>query len=317
MKPAPFRYEAPQDLNEVFALLTEHGDDAKVLAGGQSLGPLLNLRMSTPSVLVDLASIPELRRPVTVARETLRIPAMTTYREALDDPALRAAAPLLAEAIPFVGHAAIRNAGTIGGSVAHADPAAELPTCLVALGASVGVSGPAGERTVDAKDFFTGTFSTVLAGDEIVAWVDVPTARAGRGTAWMEVAPRHGDYAVIGVAAFVDLKDDQVAHAHVSLSGVADRPTLVDVSERLAQRTVPGCYAPPDAPGASDTPNRPSADPLLDALNEAARDLAAGFTLHDDLVATARYKQHLTTSLIAQTLGAAIQRAMGEGGATR
>jgi carbon-monoxide dehydrogenase medium subunit len=284
VKPAPFRYEAPTDLDEIHALLTDHGDEAKLLAGGQSLGPLLNLRMSTPSLLVDLRRVSALRQPVRVERDMLRIPALMTYREVMGEEQVRRVAPLLTQAIPYVGHQAIRNAGTIGGSVAHADPAAEVPACVVALDARIGVRGTSGERTVPAAEFFVGTFSTVLEPDEVVAWVDLPLDGGGRGAAWLEVAPRHGDYAVVGVGAVVSVEDGRVASARVCLSGVSDTPTLL-ATERLLGTV-------------------PSDDALLDLAAEGA----AGLALQDDLVASAAYKRHLVKTLTARALGLAVRR---------
>lgn len=303
MKPCPFRYESPTDVAAVHALLSEHGDEAKLLAGGQSLAPLLNLRMARPSVLVDLARVGELAQPPCVVGDSLRLWAMTTYRQVLEHPHVSSSVPLLAEAIPFIGHQAIRNTGTIGGSVAHADPAAELPTCLVALEAGIGVWGAEGQRVVPAGDFFTGTFSTVLEPLELVAWIDVPLAPAGSGAAWLEVAPRHGDYAVVGVAAVVRVEASEpraaegqeggrVAQARVCLSGVADRPAVVASVDALVGELAE-----------------------QDQLTLVADAAAAELNLHDDLVSSVAYRQHLVRDLTARALRLALRRAEQVGAA--
>jgi carbon-monoxide dehydrogenase medium subunit len=288
MKPAPFRYESPTALPDVHALLLEHGDEAKVLAGGQSLGPLLNLRMSTPSVLIDLARVPELSGGLGMSSGGLRIAAMTTYRDVLDDPRAASLAPLLVEAIPFVGHATIRNSGTIGGSVAHADPAGEMPACVVALGATINVRSADGARAVPADEFFTGTFGTIMEEGEVLASIDVPGA-PGQGSAWLEVAPRHGDYAVVGVGVVVSLAEGRMVAVRVCLSGVADRPLLVD-SEPLVGR-------------------------VHDEAEVAAfaRGLAADLRLQGDLIASAAYKRHLVRMLTARAVSTAVGRAATAG----
>jgi carbon-monoxide dehydrogenase medium subunit len=315
VKPAPFRYEAPTELEQVLGLLRQHEYEAKVLAGGQSLGPLLNLRMSTPSVLVDMARVAQLHGAPRVVERNVRIAAMTTYREVLDDAVVAKEVPLLAEAIPYVGHQAIRNAGTLGGSVAHADPAAEVPTCLVALGAQVGLVGPSGHRSVEAKDFFTGTFTTELASDEVVAWIDIPPRPRRGGSAWLEVAPRHGDYAIVGVAAVAERDDDHLVQVRVALSGVADRPTLIDLTEELSDLEI-SHGAADTSPAGSRTPTVSLHSRANALLEEAGRRIASEFRLQDDLIASVRYKQHLVDTLTARALGTAIERTVSREGAT-
>ena len=199
MKPAPFEYARPDSVDEAVALLAEHGPDAKVLAGGQSLVPLLNFRLSRPAVLVDIARIPGLDR-VSVGDDGIRIGALARQRRVERDARVRAACPLLPVMLGHVGHLQVRTRGTILGSLAHADPAAELPAAAVLLGGRLVVDGPAGRREIEAEDFFIGPFSTVLAPDELLVEVVFPVAGVQR-TAFAEVARRHGDFAIAGVAA--------------------------------------------------------------------------------------------------------------------
>ena len=200
MKPAPFVYYAPRSLPEALALLAEHGD-AKPLAGGQSLIPAMNFRLAQPAALVDLNGVPELAfvREEAEGGE-LRLGALTRHRTLETHPLVRQRAPLLAETMPHVAHPQIRTRGTVGGSLAHADPAAELPAVMTTLGARFRVQGPAGERWVAAGEFFTGLFATVLEPGELVVEIAVPALAPRTGWAFDEVARRHGDYALVGAA---------------------------------------------------------------------------------------------------------------------
>jgi len=199
MKPAPFRYARAGSLAEATALLAAEPGEAKLLAGGQSLVPLLNMRLARPAVLVDLNGVRELRGITPSPDGGLRIGALTRHTELATSAAVRERAPLLAEAARHVGHAAIRNRGTLGGSVAHADPAAELPAALVALDARLRVTGPRGARVIAAALFFRGLLATALETDEILTEVLVPAAEPGWG--FVEIARRPGDFALAGVAA--------------------------------------------------------------------------------------------------------------------
>ncbi|MGH7400469.1 MAG: FAD binding domain-containing protein, partial [Candidatus Rokuibacteriota bacterium] len=201
MKPAPFRYARAGSLAEATALLAAGPDDTKLLAGGQSLVPLLNMRLVRPAVLVDLNGLRELEGIAPTPDGGLRIGALARHAELMTSSGVRERAPLLAEAARHVGHAAIRNQGTLGGSVAHADPAAELPAALVALDARLNVTGRGGTRVIAAADFFRGLLATALAPDEILTAVDVPAQPPGWGFA--EIARRPGDFALAGVAAVV------------------------------------------------------------------------------------------------------------------
>ena len=204
MKPAPFVYHRPDTLEDALALLAEHGEEAKPLAGGQSLVPAMNFRLAQPSVLIDLNRIATLAgiEPVDGG---LRIGGMTRHRALEHSPVVARLAPLVAETMPFIAHPPIRTRGTLGGSLAHADPAAELPAVMLALGASIGVRSQAAARSVPATAFFLGLFTTSLAPDELLVDVTIPPMAPGSGWAMDEVSRRHGDFALAGAAAVVTL----------------------------------------------------------------------------------------------------------------
>jgi len=207
MKPAPFEYLVPQSLDEALSMLNEHGSDAKVLAGGQSLVPAMNFRVAQPQILVDLNCLAELDYIRQDGGSGLRIGAMTRQRRLEVDETIAGGAPLLAEAMPYVAHPQIRNRGTLGGSLAHADPAAELPVIALALEARLLARSAAGERWIPADQFFLGMFTTDLAPEEILIEVDLPALQPGTGWSFMEVARRQGDYAMLGVAALLSLDE--------------------------------------------------------------------------------------------------------------
>ena len=232
MKPAPFDYVAPRSLDEAVAALAEGGTDAKLLAGGQSLIPLLNFRLARPALLVDLNRVAELAYVRPRNRGTA-IGAMTRQATIERDRALSEKQPLLAEAIRWVGHAAIRSRGTIGGSLAHADPAAELPAVAVCLDAQLSVVGPRGRRTVSADDFFVGYLSTALLPDEILVETWLPPLKPRTGQAWLEFARRHGDFALAGVAVSLSLEAEMVADARIVLTGVGGKPVRAREAETL------------------------------------------------------------------------------------
>ena len=206
MKAPAFDYVAPASLSEALAALAQHGDAAKLIAGGQSLVPALNLRLLAPEILVDLNGVPELKG-VSVENGRLRLGAMTRHVELERSPVIREHAPLLAEAIRHVAHPAIRTRGTIGGNLAHADPASELPACAVALGAEMVIAGQDGERRFAAADFFEGVYATALRPDEILVAVEFPAAQAGQRHAFLELARRMGDYALVGIACTATFAD--------------------------------------------------------------------------------------------------------------
>ena len=206
MKPAPFEYHAPNSLEEALTLKNQHGDDAKILAGGQSLVPAMNFRVVQPSLLIDLNRVAELSY-IRAEGETIRIGAMARERHLEFDATIAKHTPLLHEAVPFIAHPQIRNRGTIGGSIVNADPAAELPMLMLALSARLKASSASGERWLDAKDFFAGMFTTALEPNEILTEIELPFMPARTGWSFMEVAPRAGDYALMGVAALVTLDE--------------------------------------------------------------------------------------------------------------
>jgi carbon-monoxide dehydrogenase medium subunit len=231
VKPPVFRYLRPDSLEEVTAALAEHGDEAKPLAGGQSLIPAMNFRLAQPSVLVDLELVAALR---TVDRENgaLHVGAMVRQRSAERSGEIRDACPLLSEALPWIGHPQNRHRGTIGGSIVHADPAAELPAVAVALDASIELLSTRGPRTVPATTFFEGPFSTAVDPDELVTGVRFPAA-PGTWAACLELAPRRGDFAVVGVAAAVRFADGGTVVGDVGLAafGVAAVPVRLAWAE--------------------------------------------------------------------------------------
>ncbi|MET0681034.1 MAG: xanthine dehydrogenase family protein subunit M [Burkholderiales bacterium] len=224
MKAPSFAYAKPRSLEEVFVLL-RRTDDAKLLAGGQTLLATLNMRLSSPAVLVDITGVPGLAG-IAVRGNVLRIGALTRHREIERSREVAEHAPLLAQAAPHIAHVAIRNAGTIGGSLAHADPAAEWPACCLALDADLVIASRAGERRVKARDFFRGLFETALGAGELIAAVEVPLLGAGYRSAFLELARRHGDYAMVGVAATARPAGGALADLRVAFLGAGATPIL-------------------------------------------------------------------------------------------
>jgi aerobic carbon-monoxide dehydrogenase medium subunit len=286
VKPPAFEYVAVASTEEAVAQLAAHGDDARILAGGQSLMPILNMRLATPGRLVDLNRVAALSYIVERAGG-VAIGAMTRQRTAERSALVATAVPLIAEALPWVGHSAIRNRGTIGGSLAHADPAAELPAVAVCLNARLTVRGPAGERTLAARDFFRGYLTTALAPTELLTEVWFPSALPGSGAAWIEFARRHGDYALVGVAAVVTLEGSTVRRAALAVIGVDGVPVRVMDAERLL---IGGPL---------------SAESMAAAAESVRRTLEP----HDDIHATAAYRRHLAGILTVRALTRAGERA--------
>jgi carbon-monoxide dehydrogenase medium subunit len=208
MKPAPFEYRAPDSIDQALELLLEYGDTAKLLAGGQSLVPAMNFRVMQPSMLIDLNRLKEME----YVREAdcLHIGAMTRERTLEFDEAIAKRSPLLHEAVPNIAHPQIRNRGTIGGSIVNADPAAELPVLMLALNARLKAMSASGERWIEARDFFLGMFTTALEPDEMLVEIEVPFIQARTGWSFLEVAPRAGDYALMGVAALITLDENGI-----------------------------------------------------------------------------------------------------------
>lgn len=290
MKPAPFEYHRPRSLDEALALLARHGPDAKPLAGGQSLIPAMNFRLARPAVLVDLNAIEELAY-VRATGGGVAIGAMTRQSVAERDASIAKHAPLLRETMPFVAHPQIRNRGTIGGSLAHADPAAELPAVMVALDATFDVRGANGARTVSAADFNTGLFTTAIRPGELLAGVTIPAAPANSGWAFEEVARRHGDFALAGVAVRVTLDaKGKFSDVRIAVVSVGDGPELA----RKAAKSLIG-----DAPGEKG---------IAEAAELAgAKDIDPPGDIH----ASAAYRRKLTTVLTRRALTRAASRAAG------
>jgi xanthine dehydrogenase iron-sulfur cluster and FAD-binding subunit A len=291
VKPPVFEYVAARSTEEALAELARHGEDAKLLAGGQSLMPILNMRLAAPRRLVDLNRVVELAY-VEERDGGVAIGAMTRQRAVEKSALVSRRVPLLAEAIPWVGHFQIRNRGTIGGSLAHADPAAELPAVAACLDARFTVRGPAGTRTLTADELYVTYLTTSLAPTEILTGTWWPAAPADTGYAWLELARRHGDYALVGVAAAVTLRDGAVAEARLALTGVGGRP----VRAREAERAL--------ASG-------PLSDAALDAAAAAVRRAIAP---EGDIHATAEYRRHIAGVLVVRALRLAAERALLGGG---
>lgn len=285
MKPPIFAYRDPRELTEALALLAEHGTDAKVLAGGQSLMPLLNLRLARPAMLIDIGRIPGL---VGIhSNGSLRIGAMTTHRTVEHDPRVRDGWPLLHAAISWVGHPPIRNRGTLGGSIAHADPAAEIPTALLALDGEVEVASTAGRRTVAARDLMLGYFMTTLAPDELITEIRIPRPPAGQGWSFQEVARRHGDFALVAVAATLQVDaEGRCRNARLVVAGANPAPTRITDVEMALEGNL--------------------ADPRL--FRAAAAMVSEAVEPESDLHASADYRRKVAAELCYRSLMESWQR---------
>jgi carbon-monoxide dehydrogenase medium subunit len=232
MKLPPFEYACPTTINEAVALLASHDGEAKPLAGGQSLVPMLAFRVASPSLLVDLRKLAELRQ-IKIADEGVTLGAMVRWRDILDDARLRKAHPLLVAAVEHVAHYQIRNRGTVGGSIAHADPAAELPGIVVTCEAKIAVIGKSGARVIDAANFFQGPLMTALKADEIITEIRLPAWPAKRRFGFQEFARRRGDFALAAAMLFYDEEGGKARSAHVGAIGVADRPLRLTAVEQV------------------------------------------------------------------------------------
>ena len=285
MKFAPFEYAAPATLAEAVSLLAAGGGAAKPIAGGQSLLPAMAFRLATPSLLVDLRKLKELEK-ISVGVDGVRLGARARWRDIEDRKELKTAQPLLVAAVEHVAHYQIRNRGTVGGSLAHADPAAEMPGIAVTCDAEIRVLGSKGERVVPAGKFFTGALSTVLADDELIVEVRLPAWPAKRRWAFEELSPRRGDFALAGIAAFYDLDPDGKAmNTHIGVIGACIRPHRVAQAEsalngrivdaaaiQAAARAAEEALDPPSDLHASAAYRRSLAGTLLErALQRAAK----------------------------------------------
>lgn len=282
-----FDYYRARSLADARQLLAAH-PGAKVLAGGHSLVPLLKLRLAAPPAVVDIGRVPELRG-ITRAGDAIRIGALTTHAELAASSELRGAAAALAEAAAVVGDPAVRNRGTIGGNVAHADPASDLPTVLVALGARMIVAGAQGERTIDADQFFTGIMTTALGDDEILQAIDVPAAARGQGSAYEKFAHPASRYAVVGAAALLTIQKGICTAARVALGGLLPHARRAPSVERALI-------------------GKPSnAETIAAAAELAASDLGGDVT--GDLFASAEYRAAMAPVYIKRALATAVARA--------
>ncbi len=240
MKPAPFDYIAPDSLAQAIELMAEHGDEAKLLAGGQSLIPAMNFRLVQPTLLVDLNKLADLEYLRLAANGDLLIGAMTRHRRLERDPLVAEHAPLISEAMPFVAHSQIRNRGTIGGSLAHADPAAELPVIMVTLGGRFRVQDKSGERWIYAADCFQGLFLTDIGPEEIIVEIAVPPMAKNTGYSFVEFARRQGDYALIGVAALLSIDESgKCTSARLVYLNAGDYPVIVEGATELIVDEIP------------------------------------------------------------------------------
>ncbi|HET6946581.1 MAG TPA: xanthine dehydrogenase family protein subunit M [bacterium] len=286
MKPAPFAYAAPDTLDAALDLVRRYGHDGKVLAGGQSLVPLLNMRLARPAVLVDLNRVAALDY-IKTGRE-IRFGAMTRQRTAELSPLVRAKLPLLAEALQYIGHPQIRNRGTVGGSVAHADPSAELPAVLAALEGAVVLQSARGTRTLRPEAFFLSYLTTAIGEDELLVEVRLP-AHDDRGTAFLEVARRHGDFALAGVAVVIEMNGGRARRVRMAFTGVGPVPVRVEEAEAAVTDT-----------------------PLIErSFAEAGRIVAARLEPDSDIHATAAYRKQVAGVLTERALQVAARRAKG------
>ncbi|MDE5452898.1 xanthine dehydrogenase family protein subunit M [Bradyrhizobium sp. CSA112] len=232
MKASAFAYARATSVANALELLTAHGEKAKVLSGGQSLLPAMNLRLIAPELIIDIGELAELRG-VVVKGGVLTIGALTRHVDLLKSPEIAAHAPLLRDALTHVAHPAIRNRGTIGGSLAQADPASELPACMLTLGATIVVRGPSGERRIAANQFFAGIYETALTPQELLVAVELPVTPKNSTHFFHEFARRHGDYAIVGLAAQALVKDGQFADLRLGFFAVGDRPLLAKSAGKL------------------------------------------------------------------------------------
>jgi carbon-monoxide dehydrogenase medium subunit len=288
MKLPHVAYEAPKTVSEAVELLAEHQDQASVLAGGQSLIPLLALRLARPAVLIDINGIDELSG-VSAADGWVAIGAMTRDYVAEESETVAGTVPLLAAALPLIGHEAIRSRGTVGGSMAHADPAAELPAVARALDAEFVVRGQSGERAVPAAEWFEGYLTTSRRPDELLVEVRFPAADRGTGTSFQEVARRHGDFAIVGLAASLTLSGGAISDARLAFAGLSDVPVrAVDAEDLLVGE-----------------------EPSPELFDEAARRATDDIDPPADLHGSADYRRKVAAALVRRGLRAAADNADG------
>ena len=289
VKPAEFEYYRPLTVHEAISLLRDLGHDAKVLAGGQSLLPLMNFRLARPSYLVDINWIPELGT-ISLEGNKVRIGAMVRHSDLISDPTIRTCLPVLAETARYIGHTHIRNRGTFGGSVAHSDAAAELPVATVALGAQFRVAGPAGERMIPAEEFFLTYLTTAIQPGELLVETEIPVPSPKNGYGVREISRRHGDFALVLVIALIEVSDDdKCKNVRIVIGGVSDTP----LRARQAEAYLLG---------------RPVTE---EALAQAASLAAEECEPETDLHATADYRREMVQVLGRKALEDALATARG------
>jgi len=284
MKAAAFSYARAASVVNALELLVAHGDGAKVLSGGQSLMPAMNLRLISPELIVDIGELAELRG-IAVSGDALTIGALSRHVDLLRSPEVAAHAPLLTDAIVHVAHPAIRNRGTIGGSLAHADPASELPACMVALNATIIIRGQAGERRMAAENFFTGIYETALSPQELLIAVELPVGRKNSAHFFHEFARRHGDYAIAGLAAQAVVEGNVFADLRLGFFAVGDRPILTKAANRLTNIPITSAV-----------------------LSEVSAALAEELDPQNDQQATATMRRHLAKVLLVRCVATLLGR---------
>jgi carbon-monoxide dehydrogenase medium subunit len=281
-----FEYQVPATVAEAIGLLAQHQDEASLLAGGQSLIPLLAMRLARPAVLIDINGLDDLSG-VSVTDGQVTIGALTREYEAEESDTVAETMPLLAAALPLIGHQAIRSRGTLGGSLAHADPAAELPAVARALDAEFVVRSESGERVIPAAEWFEGYLTTSRRPEEILVEVRFPVAEPGTGVAFQEVARRHGDFAMVGLAASLTLTDGSITDARLAFSGVADVPVRAVEAESLLLN------------------QQPSAELFAESARQAAERLDPPADLHG----SSDYRKKVAAALVRRGLQAAADNA--------
>jgi aerobic carbon-monoxide dehydrogenase medium subunit len=284
MKAAAFAYARPTSVDDALALLASHGDRAKVLSGGQSLMPAMNLRLISPELVVDIGGLAELRA-ISVKGSILRIGALARHADLQRSPDIAAYAPLLAEAVTHVAHPAIRNRGTLGGSLAHADPASELPACMLALGAILVARSRHGERRIAAADFFQGIFQTALSAEELLIAIELPVTGKNSVHYFHEFARRHGDYAIAGLAVQAVIEGGCFSALRLAFFAIGDRPVLAEAGNRLLSAAL--------------TPA---------SVSEASALLNEELDPQDDQQASGAMRRHLAKVLLARSVATLLGR---------
>jgi CO/xanthine dehydrogenase FAD-binding subunit len=288
MKPTNFEYRRPGTLDEALKWLAQYGMDAKILAGGQSLVPMMNFRLARPDVLIDINALGELdyhRRD----GDSLRIGALTRHATLMESALVRETCPLMSEAYHYVAHGTVRNRGTLCGNLCHADPASEMPAVMLAVGATLVVRSARGERKVAAADFFQGLYATAVAPDEILVEVQIPLRGASTGHAFEEISARQGDFAMTLVAALLDVRGGRIQQAALAYAGVSDRAQRLDTVEQALV----------------------GQSPVPEVFERAAKLASEGFDLVDDVHADRQYRQDLLRTLTYRALSTAAGRAQG------